>query len=100
MIAAIAIIIDLTMAAAAGSELLVNQITEVLMKKISCLLLFSTIFLFDLPTVEAKVNTKEATIEVASLKNNIGRKKNRNRKRDGFFRRLFRKNKGCGCPKI
>lgn len=60
------------------------------MKKVVCLLLLGILIQVETPTVEAKVATKKATMEAASDKSSL-RKRRRNRQRKGFMWGLFRK---------
>jgi hypothetical protein len=68
------------------------------MKKVVCLLLLGILIQVEAPTVEAKIVTKKATIEAASEKSSL-RKRRRNRQRKGFMWGLFRKRNACDCPK-
>jgi hypothetical protein len=68
------------------------------MKKAICLLFLGILIQIEAPTVEAKVATKKATIEAASEKSSL-RKRKRNRQRKGFMWGLFRKRNACDCPK-
>lgn len=68
------------------------------MKKVVCLLLLSVLIQVEAPTAKAKVATKKATIEAASEKSSL-RKRKRNRQRKGFMWGLFRKRNACDCPK-
>ncbi len=68
------------------------------MKKVVCLLLIGILIQVEAPRVEAKVTTKKATIEAASEKSLL-RKRKRYRQRKGFMWGLFRKRNACDCPK-
>jgi hypothetical protein len=68
------------------------------MKKIVCLLLLGVLIQVEAPTVEAKVATKKATVEVASEQSSL-RKRKRYRQRKGFLGGIFRKRNACDCPK-